>query len=337
METQWQNPKTKDNRGQYPQTLCQPQCEIFKDYTRYSELIYTVASLDELEQGVLETIVANLDPGDEICQIVVSPHQQINDPSQTGLAGYMDLQGSYEWVLVLTKKNLVLFDVTYLDNLPMVRKAPIENLLSITRGRILLQSWVDWSWTDGSIVEHARINFSTSGEKPIKETIRYIHGADFPDAGEIYRLMLERNFTANSLPNKFVDLLSLLLNHQDKILEVVYYPFQPAIWKSWYGLFRKQERKASPSTAFLLTEHQFIMIYEEDHDAGLGLGTFIQSVKRKNILDLFIESDLDGIQLFLLVGDKNAQERIILHAPEECFVELIEKISSVFSLQISIS
>ena len=337
METQWQNPKTKDNRGQYSQTLCQPQCEIFKDYTRYSELIYTVASLDELEQGVLETIVANLDPGDEICQIVVSPHQQINDPSQAGLSGYMDQQESYEWVLVLTKKNLVLFDATYPNNLPMVRKAPIENLLSITWGRILLQSWMDWSWSAGSIVEHARINFSTSGEKPIEETIRYIHGADLPDAGELYRLMPEQDLTINSLPNKFVDLFPLLLNHQDKIQEVVYYPFQPAVWKSWYGLFRKQERKATPSTAFLLTEQQFIMIYEEDHDAGLGLGTFIQSVNRKNILDLVIESDLDGIQLFLLVGDKNAQERIILHAPEECFVELIEKISSVFSLQISLS
>lgn len=336
METQWQNPKTKDNHGQYPQTLCQPQCEVFKDYTRYSELVYTVASLDELEQGVLETIVANLDPGDEICQIVVSPHQQINDPSQAGL-GYMELLGSYEWVLVLTKKILVLCDATYPDNLPMVRKASIENLLSITWGRILLQSWVDWSWTDGSIVEHARINFNTSGEKPIKETLGYIYGSNIMDVEKSRFSSVEQSQIINTFPFKFVDHLPLLLTPQEKILAATYYPFQPAVWKSWHGLFQKQVREASPTTAFFLTEHQFIMIFEEDHDAGLGLGTFIQSVKRKNILDLFIESDLDGIHLFLLIGDKNAQERIILHAPEECFVELIEKISSVFSLQISLS
>lgn len=330
METQKQNLKTTAYHSQYTQKLCKPQCEIFKDYTRYSELIFTVASLDELEQGVLETIVANLDPGDEICQIVVSPRQQINDPTHIDLSGIMDQQGSYEWVLVLTKENLVLFDATYPNNLPMIRKAPIENLLSITWGRILLQSWVDWSWIAGSIVEHARINFSTSGEKPIEETIRYIYGADLPDAGELYQLMPEQNLAKNSLPNKFVDLLPLLLNHQDKILEGVYFPFQPAIWKSWYGLFRKQERKASPSTAFLLTEQQFIMIYEEDHDAGLGLGTFIQSVKRKNILDLLIENTPDGTRLILLVGDKNAAERIIIHASEGYFGEMVERFRSYF-------
>ena len=237
----------------------------------------------------------------------------------------MDLQGSYEWVLVLTRKNLVLFDATFPNNLPMVKKVPIKNLLSITWGRILLQSWVDWSWTAGSIVEHARIKFSSSGEKPIEETIRYIHGADLPNAGELYRLLPEQDLNTNSLPNKFIDLLPLLLNHQDKILEGVYYPFKPAVWKSWYGLCRKLERKATPSTAFLLTEQQYIMIYEEDHDAGLGLGTVIQSINRKNILDLFIESKLDCIQLFLLVGDKNAEERIFIRAPEECFEEIIEK------------
>jgi len=330
METQSQNLRTIADHSQYTQKVCQPQCEIFKNHPRYSELIYTVASLGELDQMVRDTVVKYLDRREDICQIVVSPRRSTNDPSGVSVAGNASQQWNYDWVLVLTRENLVLFDSAHPYDRPMVRKAPIENLLSIEWASILLQSWVDWSWVDGQKVEHARINFNTSGAKPIEETLGFIHKAGISDFRISHQRLSEQSPIINSIPYKFVDHLPLLLTPQEKILAAVNYPFQPAVWKSWHGLFRKQERKATPSIALILTESHFVMIYEDAHDLGLRLGTIIQTIKRKNIIKLLIENILDGPQLILLVGDKNAEERIIIPAPEECFEELIERFRLYF-------
>lgn len=186
MDTQGQKTNTTAERSQYTQTFCQPQCEIFKDYTRYSELVYTLPSLDGLEQWAVEAIVANLDPGEDICQIVVSSQQPINDPSWASINGYADQQSHYEWVLVLTRENLVLLSSAHSIEETIVQKVPIANILSIIWERILLQSWVDWSWTDGGEVEHARINFNTVGERPIEETLGYIFRVEYFENEKIW-------------------------------------------------------------------------------------------------------------------------------------------------------
>ena len=223
-----------------------------------------------------------------------------------------------------------MFDAAQLNAQPIIRKAPMEKLLSITWGKILLQSWLAWSWIDGIVIEHARNDFATIGENPIEETLGYIFGSNISVVGESHRPLLEQSQVTKTLPFKFVDQLSLLLTPQEKLLAAVNYPFQPAVWKSWHGLFRKQERKAIPYSAFILTERQFLMIYEDADDTESSFGTYIQSVKRKNIIDLLIENKLDGPQLILLVSDKKADERIILPAPEECFDEMIERFRLYF-------
>ena len=330
METQSQNLRTTADHNQYTQKVCQPRCEIFKEYAKDNERIYTVASLDEIDQRVREVIVKYLDPRDDICQIVISSHQSISDPSMASTAGYAVQQWKYDWVLVLTRDNLILFDSTDPDNQPIVRKTPIENILSITWGNILLQSWVDWSWVDGRKVEHGRINFQSNGESPILETLGYIHEADISDFRNSRRRSSEQNQIINALPNKFVDQLSLLLTPQENILATANYLFHPAVWKSWHGLFRKQERKATPFIELILTERQFVMIYEGIDDTGPSFGTFIQTVNRKNIFKLLIENTLDGSHLLLLVSDKNAEERIIIPAPEESFEEMIDRFRVYF-------
>lgn len=142
------------------------------------------------------------------------------------------------------------------------------------------------------------------------------------------RLLVEQSQNLSFLPDKFVDHLPILLTLQEKILETAYYPFQPAVWKSWHGLFQKQERKAIPATALLLTERQLIMIREEDHDAWLGLGFYIYAIQRKCIVNLFIENTLDGPQLILLYGDENAEERLLIRVSEIYFDEIVEKFRS---------
>lgn len=325
METQSQNLSTTADHSQYTKTVCEPRCEIFKDYTKDDELIFTVTSLDEIDQKVREGIVKYLDPREDICQIAVSLRQPISELSVPGVIGNAGQLLNYDWVLVLTRENLVLFDSTDAHNHPMVWKAPIENILSILWGRILMQSWVEWSWLNGGKVEHARINFHTNDEKPIKEMLGYFHEAVISDFGDSHQWSFEQRQIIDALPVKFFDQLSIVLSPQEKILATVNYPFQPAVWKSWHGLFRKQERKATPSMALILTERQDVMVYENADETGSGFGTFIHTVRRKNILNLLTENAPDGSQLILLVGDKNAEEKIIIPAPEEHFEEMIEK------------
>ena len=330
METQSQNLSTTADHSQYTKTVCQPRCEIFKDYTKDEIILYTVASLDEIDQKERDEVVKYLDPGDDICEIIVSPGQSISDPDVTNNAGDTVRNWKDDWVLILTKENLVLFDSAQHNAQPIVQKTPIEKILSIMWGKILLQSWVDWSWADERKVEHARINFQSSGEKPIIETLGYIQGVDIADFGDSYRRSSEQSQIISALPVKFADQLSLMLTPQEKILAEACYPFQPAVWKSWHGLFKKQVRKETPSLAYFLTERQFVMIYEGPHDSGLSFGTFIQTVKRKNILKLLVDKALDGSQLVLVVGDKNAEERVIIPVPEESFEETIKKFRVYF-------
>ncbi len=106
-------------------------------------------SLNEIDQKVREVIVKILDSHDVICQIVVSLRQPISDLSVPSVAGNAGQLLDYEWVLVLTRDNLVLFDSTDTHNHPMVWKAPIENIQSIVWVKILMQSWVEWSWLNG--------------------------------------------------------------------------------------------------------------------------------------------------------------------------------------------
>ena len=162
METKLQDLKKTVDINQYTKKVCQPRCEIFKDYTKDDIILYTVASLDEIDQKVREVIVKILDSQDDICQMFVSLRQPISDLSVPSVVGNAGQLLNYDWVLVLTRDNLVLFDSTDAHNHPMVWKAPIENILSIVWGRILMQSWVDWSWVGGHKVEHARINFHTN-------------------------------------------------------------------------------------------------------------------------------------------------------------------------------
>ena len=67
------------------------------------------------------------------------------------------------------------------------------------------------------------------------------------------------------------------------------------------------------------------MIYENADERRPGFGTFIQTVKRKNIIKFMVDNTTDGSSLVLVAGNKNAEEKIIIPAPEEHFEEMIEK------------
>ena len=330
METQSQYLNKAVDYSQYAVKVCQPRCEIFKEYTNDIGLIHTVASLDEINQKEGAEIVKFLDPKDDICEIIVSPGQLIGDPSVAYRADEAKQQWKDDWVLVLTKENLILIDLAQPNNRPIVRKTSIENIQSIMWGSILLHSWVDWSWVNERKVEHARLDFPSSGEKPIIETLGYIQGADITGFSDSPRRFSEQSQTIKTLPSKFLDQLAVVLTPKETILAEASYPSQPAIWKSWHGLFKKQVRKETPFLAYFLTEHQFVMITEDPHDKSISFGTFIQTVKRQNILKLLVDKAKDGSQLVLVVGDKNAEERVIIPVPEESFEETITRFRVYF-------
>ena len=330
METQSQNLYKAVDYSQYAVKICQLRCEIFKEHTNDIELIHTVASLDEIDQKEVAEIVKSLDPKDDICEIIVAQGQSIGDPSVPFRADDAKRQWNDDWVLVVTKENLVLLELKQPNGRSITRKASIENIQSIVWGKVLLHSWVDWSWVNEQKVEHARLDFQRSAEKPIIETLGYIQGADITGFSDSPRRFSEQSQTIKTLPIKFLDQLAVMLTPKETILAEASYPFQPAIWKSWHGLFKKQVRRETSFLAYFLTEHQFVMITDRSHDTGISFGTFIQTVKRQNILKLLVDKAKDGSQLVLVVGDKNAEERVIIPVPEESFEETITRFRLYF-------
>lgn len=331
METIWHQSRNISDNVAYAKKVCMPQCGLLKDYPGYSDLLYTVASLDNLESNVKEIIVNNLEPGEDICQIIASPIQGVLRDSRLKHPERIEQQTdmwNYDWVFVLQKEHMLLFDTVHTTDKPNIRKAPIKSLLSIEWGIVLLHSWVNWSWLDKNHIEHASFDFNGTGAPPIEELIAYLYQSNYSSGRKLRHQIIGMDENLKSFPWKFVERIPLLVTPQERILAAEYHPFHPPTWQSWHGLFRKLERRAIPASALIMTDRQLIIAQEEEHDGGLGLGTIIRTVKLDAIKTVITESNFEGTQFIIVVGNENVEERIFVNAPEKSYQEIYESFRS---------
>lgn len=329
-----EQPKITLEADHYQRKVCKSECTRLLDHPNYDDLIYTVRSLNELDPKVKDIIGDNLPPGDDICQIIVSPNQRLTGVLQDNRSERKEQklhQWNYDWVFVLTTEYIVLFDAEHSPDIPQVMKAPVKNLIRIEWGKILFRSWVSWSWLDTDHIKHAQVAFSTTGEKPIVEILAYLHGSNDPIKGISHLPSIGFEEEIRRIPQKFIDRIPLFLTPQERVLAIEYSPFQPSTWKSWYGLFKKLENKSIPASVFFMTDRRTIIVREEENDSAMSLGNIIQTIQLKDIQNMFVEDISERKQLIIEVGNKAVRERITVDISERCFDGISEKLRSYLS------
>lgn len=328
-----EQPKITTEPVLFQKKVCRSECMLLLDHSSYNDLIYTVHSLNDLDPKVKDMIVDNLPPADDLCQIIVCPNQKMIDERQDGSESKDQKlhQWNYDWVLVLTNENILLFDAEHSPNVPQVMKAPVKNLVMIEWGKILFRSWISWSWLDEDCIGHAQVAFSSTGEKPIVELLVFLFGSNDSIKRAIHLPSMGLEEKIKRIPPKFVDRIPLLLTPQEGVLAIEYSPFQPSTWKSWHGLFKKLENKSIPASVLILTDRRIIIVREEENDSGHSFGNIIQTIQLKDIQNMFVDYVSERKRLIIEIGNNVVRERISVDVSERCFDEISEKFRSYLS------
>jgi hypothetical protein len=158
------------------------------------------------------------------------------------------------------------------------------------------------------------MEYTTTGEKPVNETIAYLHASDNAHIGGSFLPQSPSMQALKALPYDFTDRLPLLLTPNEQILQIVYSPDNPSGRKPRQGFFNRAGKRGVPPSAVLLTDRQIIFIHEEEDDTVSRLGEVIQTISIARIKQIDEANGLEGVQIHLVVGNDCAEENLLLRS-----------------------
>jgi hypothetical protein len=262
---------------------------------------YTVSDLDGLGPVLGKALDAYLKPGELPEQVVVLPRQRLLQRRGEGGSWFPIPIWRYtpEVILIRTAKRLLSAAILEGSRLE-VTSTPIDHIITIQLGTILLFSWFEWSWASDGKLETYRVYFNTVSDRIFRDLQQCLSG-EFMQMSEVKAIPADQGLQLlDGLPYKFRNIIPLrLLLPREEIQAVVY---RPAIWEPRIIFLRRQ---TSPATAVVLTDGQ-VLVAEEDRGGVDGhYGVIARYMPRHKLHRVALEVQSEGILLqmvFLLEG-----------------------------------
>lgn len=269
--TQWLKKKPQDHftrRVPAPEALCEP---------------------------VRTLLLQSLLPGERLQWMVELPPQGIlRHKGRTGWLGKVWPMWKLTpgWLVTLTNHRLLLLP-TILDTSPQIIAVPVEDILYLEQGIILLFSWVEVHWIERGIAHEETLYYDSGNEDDVLTLIQMLRRSiaripPFSSEWADEKLTDDQRDQEilpgwqQQLPLKFLNLIPRygLLN-EEQICQTVY---RPAQWHSLLGLARVM----TSARLVVLTTNAYLLLAAEDRsntDISYGLiltflpVQFVQSIE----------------------------------------------------------
>lgn len=252
-----------------------PQFESWLDRRTVDAFARQLSGLDKLDPAARQVFESALLPDEAIQILIYAPFQGLIDASGRKRSRFwgwvIPWRFSSTWILALTPTHLLLARPVEVAKKPELMCIPLESLLYLQSGKILLFSWMTLYWVEQGQVRQESVYFNTVCEKMFQSLSEAVRGYWFPES----RLaVMEQNLRVlDGLPFKFMNMIPLYLLLPGEALEDIIY--RPAQWTRRLGLFRVM---ALPRMAIMRTNGHIILAEEDlsDREGSYGwITTFL--------------------------------------------------------------
>ncbi len=225
-----------------------------------------IQDLDELDEPVPAVLRGALQPGETCLLIIRVPYQGALAAREHKQLWFKSLPWEFtpDWVLALTNNRLLLVRLAETGNAPQVIPIPLENILSLQNGTVLLFSWFEVCWAENGAIRRQKVYYNAVSERLFTRLTAIVR-ASWPAVGENEG----GPCSLDKLPFKFKNLLPLRVFLPDEQAYRVL--FRPSLWQTHHGLFRHM---TAPRMALALTV-SCLALAEEDLTGRDGSYGFI--------------------------------------------------------------
>jgi hypothetical protein len=272
------------------------------DRPRLARFARAVKSFDELDPAVGTALAERIEPGESVRQVIAAPKQAVlpvRREKWSRLPAFLPWELTPDWVLVLTQDRVLVATIRP-GGTPVVTATPIADILSFELGKILLQAWVEWTYSTQNRADRIRIYFNAVSEllfRRLLDCLRQSVMMSHPPASDRHLEYLA------DLPFKFMNIITHnLLLPGEQVQAVV---FQPAIWTTQFRFFHHQQAAAR---ALVLTDCHILIAEEELTGRTDHWGLITRFFPRSRIQSAILEREPTNACLHLILEHQGATQ-----------------------------
>lgn len=277
-----------------------------------------ISDLDELSLPARQAFLGQLEPGERPQQVIFAPYQTVLG-SQPGVKArgirFLPWEYTRDRIVALTESRLLAVDLDDDGQKVEVTSAPLDALLSLQSGKILLFSWLEWAWAQDGQARRLRCYFNTVCEHMYFNLAEAARCALLP--GEPASVPDGRGREPlNGLPFKFRNMLPKYLLEGERVEQVL---FRPSHWERQARLWRVHTRAKA---ALLLTDLHLLVAEEELTRSEDNYGLIVTYLPRSRVRTARVREDGGVVNLSVQTGVGTAGEMLDLAFPLEMRAEL---------------
>ncbi len=284
-------------------------------FARRSEDQYArpVERTEELRPDLQTALATTLEPGEPIYAMIFAPYQgrlkQRKDRRRFGFL--LPWQLTPNWLLALTSRHLLMVSVLE-DSSPTVVSIPLETILHLQSGVILLLSWFEVTWVENGAVRCQSVYFNAVCERFFDQLCLLIRERLSPQPARPATGTWSNREILEPLPYRFKNLIPMrLLMPGEQILEVA---FRPAAFTRAFGIF---QRMVAPRLAVALTDRQLLLAEEDLSESESSYGFTATFVPVQHVCGATLLREEKGVILQLRLELRGAEKEIAIPFPPE--------------------
>ena len=275
-----------------------------------------VAALEDLALPVQMALRPHLRFGDPVAMILTVPAQSVL--VEQANKGWWP-RGLLPWtitphrVLVLTSSRLMAASSPYVEEagevnrdvngeylsewnaiseLPEVAITPLEDILYLESGTILLFSWLDWAWVKGGRLEHTRVYFNTVNRSLFEKLAGLVRRSILDGCGMTLSSEDQGLDQLEKMPYKFRSLIPKHLLLPGEQVQAAL--FRPSMWAKDLSIFR---RHVAAKLAVIRTNGALILAQEDLTSEEDSYGLIAQFCPRPFVRRVALEETPRGSDL----------------------------------------
>ena len=279
-----------------------------------SHFPWQVNTTVELPVPIRQVVLQLLTVDESIQRIIVAPFQgwlkqHSGHPSRL-FRVWMSWEFTPDCVLVQTTKQILFIPVLDDGNPGAVTCVPLDQILSIQLGTVLLSSWLEVCWVEEGTCHQQRVYFNSVSEKIFTGLVQEIRCRSINR--EVSPTLPPQNRQAlEALPFKFRNTIPIrFLLPREAVLQAVY---RPAMWQKSLVFFR---RLTAPRMTVVQTPTHLIFVEEDpfgDEENYDLIATFIATQALHSVKVYHAEARLD---LIVSLGSKQKHKELVFSFPE---------------------
>jgi len=246
-------------------------------------------TIDDLSDPVRRTFLELLVPGEMICQIIDVPfqgHLKQYRSRRHFLTFSLPWEFTPDYILLLTDRRLFLARLLDHDACK-IETIPLDDLLYVRSGVILLLSWVEFCWVRDGLVYREVIYFNTVCDRVFITLLEIVRSYLVKERAFRFSPVQENDPHLTDLPYKFMTAIPrLLLLPREHICRDL---FRPAMY---HMLLAFVQHIVAPRMVLVLTHHHLLLASENTNgcegDYGL-ISTFLPLNRIRGVDVLVVE------------------------------------------------